>query len=65
MSPKQQTKPLNITERRSTIHEFEDYCAAEKESRRNSGEAFAADTFDRAVEIALQKLTSLQHEGWT
>jgi hypothetical protein len=42
MPPNQQTKPLNITERRSTIQEFEDYCAAKRESRRNSGDSFEA-----------------------
>ncbi len=65
MSSSKQTKPLNITERRSTIDEFIEYCAAEKESRKNSGKPFDADRFDQAVEIAMQKLTNLQHEGWT
>lgn len=65
MPQKRQTKPLNITERRSTIQEFADYCAAERERRRNSGAAFDVATFDRAVAIALQQLTNLQQEGWT
>lgn len=65
MSDKQQAKPLNITERRSTIQEFEEYCAAKKESQRNSGDSFDEDAFDQAVDIALQKLTNLHKEGWT
>ncbi|MCP4126155.1 MAG: nodulation protein E [Gammaproteobacteria bacterium] len=65
MSSGKQTKPLNVTERRSTIEEFLEYCAAEKDNRQNSGEPFAAESFDQGVEIALQKLTNLQKEGWT
>lgn len=65
MSPSKQPKPLNVAERRSTIQEFMDYCAAEKESHQNSGAEFAVERFDQAVEIALQKLISLQKEGWT
>ncbi len=65
MPSSKQTKPLNITERRSTIEEFLEYCAAEKDNRQNSGEPFDAGRFDQAVEIALQKLTGLQKEGWT
>lgn len=65
MPDQKQTKPLNITERRSTIQEFEEYCAAEKESRRNSGDPFDVEAFEQAVEIALQQLSNLQKEGWT
>lgn len=65
MSSSKQIKPLNITKRRSTIEEFIEYCADERESRRNSGEPFDVDRFDQAVEMALQKLISLQQEGWT
>ena len=65
MSSSKPTKPLNITERRSTTEEFIEYCSAQKESRQNSGEPFDADRFNQAVEIALQKLTRLQKEGWT
>ncbi len=65
MSSNDQTKPLNKTERRSTIEEFTDYCAAERESRTNSGDKFDTARYDQAVEIALQKLADLQKEGWT
>jgi hypothetical protein len=65
MPDQKQTKPLNITERRSTIQEFEEYCAAEKESRRNSGDPFDVEAFEQAVKIALQQLSNLQKEGWT
>jgi hypothetical protein len=65
MSPNNQTKPLNKTERLSTIEEFTDYCAAERVSRENSGSEFNSERYDRAVEIAKQKLADLQKEGWT
>ncbi len=65
MASKKENKPLNQTQRLSTVEEFKEYCAAEKESRLNSGDEFDAGTFDKAVEIALQKLANLQKEGWT
>jgi hypothetical protein len=65
MPDSKQTKPLNVTERRSTIEEFLEYCAAEKQNRQNSGDSFDAESFDQAVDIALHKLISLQNEGWT
>jgi hypothetical protein len=65
MSPNDHAKPLNKIERRSTIDEFADYCAAERESRKNSGDKFDSDSFDQAVEIALNKLADLHDEGWT
>lgn len=65
MAPDKQTKPLNKTERSSTLEEFKEYCAAERESRLNSGDDFDSGRFDRAVEIALQKLAKLEKEGWT
>ena len=65
MSSSKQAKPLNITERRSTIDEFLEYCAAEKQNRQNSSEQFDTGSFDQAVDIALEKLIRLQNEGWT
>lgn len=65
MAPNKEKKPLNKTERLSTVDEFKEYCAAEKESRLNSGNEFDTSTFDKAVEVALQKLAHLQKEGWT
>ena len=64
MSSSKQIKPLNITKRRSTIEEFIEYCADERESRQNSGEPFNPGRYDQAVEMALDKLISLQQEGW-
>lgn len=65
MQSSKQTKPLNVTERRSTIEEFLEYCATEKQNRHNSGEPFDVGCFDQAVDIALEKLIALQNEGWT
>ncbi len=65
MASNKEKKPLNQTQRLSTVEEFEEYCAAEKESRLNSGEEFDPGMFDKAVDIALQKLAHLQKEGWT
>lgn len=64
MSSSTQTKPLNITERQSIIEEFIEYCSIQRGIRQNSGEPFDTERFDQAVEIALQKLTRLQKEGW-
>ncbi len=65
MTTNKEKKPLNQIERLSTVEEFKGYCAAERESRLNSGEEFDSRVYDMAVEIALQKLAHLQKDGWT
>ncbi len=57
-------KPLNITERQTTIEEFTSFCQEEKERRMNSGEDFDEQAFEQARELTLNKLQVLEDEGW-
>jgi len=42
--------------------EFADYCAAEFERRRNSGEPFDEAAYREAMELAVKKLRLLEEE---
>lgn len=64
MSTDNDPKPLNMTERRTTIEEFTQFCTEEKERRMNSGEEFDEQAFDEARELTLRKLKMLEDEGW-
>ncbi len=64
MSAGEHPKPLNITERRTTIEEYTRFCEEEKERRMNSGEDFDEQAFGAAVELTLRKLKTLEEEGW-
>jgi len=57
-------KPLNMTERQTTIEEFTSFCHQEKERRMNSGEDFDEKAFEEAKELTLRKLQVLEDEGW-
>ena len=57
-------KPLNMTERQTTIEEFTTFCHEEKERRMNSGDDFNESAFDEAKELTLSKLQVLEDEGW-
>ena len=57
-------KPLNMTERQTTIEEFTSFCYQEKERRMNSGEDFDEKAFEEAKELTLRKLQVLEDEGW-
>lgn len=57
-------KPLNMTERQTTIEEFTSFCHQEKERRMNSGEDFNEKAFEEAKELTLRKLQVLEDEGW-
>ena len=57
-------KPLNMTERLTTIEEFTSFCLEEKERRMNSGEEFNEQAFEEAKELTLRKLKVLEDEGW-
>ncbi|WP_198262431.1 nodulation protein E [sulfur-oxidizing endosymbiont of Gigantopelta aegis] len=58
------TKPLNMTERQTTIEEFTNFCQAEKERQMNSGVDFDENAFEKAKELTLNKLQILEDEGW-
>jgi hypothetical protein len=47
----------------ATAQEFYAYCEAERERRRNSGEAFDEALFASAVELALRKFRALEDRG--
>ncbi len=64
MSAGEHPKPLNMSERRTTIEEYTQFCAEEKERRMNSGEDFNEQDFDAATELTLRKLKMLEDEGW-
>lgn len=64
MSGDVNAKPLNMTERRTTIEEFTSFCQEEKERQMNSGEAFDEQAFEAAKELTLRKLKVLEDEGW-
>ena len=49
----------------ASAREFLSYCAAERERRLNSGEAFDEQAFDQAIEMVLSKLQVLADEGWS
>jgi hypothetical protein len=57
-------KPLNMTERETTIEEFTNFCHEEKERRMNSGDDFDEQAFEEAKELTLRKLQVLEDEGW-
>ena len=64
MSGAVDTKPLNMTERQTTIEEFTNFCHEEKERRMNSGDNFDEKAFEEAKELTLRKLQVLEDEGW-
>jgi hypothetical protein len=65
MSLSEQTNAPSIEGLGASAREFLDYCEAERERRRNSGESFDEAAFDQAVEMVLGKLRMLADEGWT
>jgi hypothetical protein len=56
-------KPFSKSRLRGPARDFAEYCELEKERRQNSGEAFDADTYDRAVDLVLRRLGAFQEEG--
>lgn len=57
--PNQETEGLG-----TSAEEFLAYCNAECERRRNSGEPFDQELFERAKQMVLDKLRVLADEGW-
>ncbi len=64
MSGAVESKPLNMTERQTTIEEFIHFCHEEKERRMNSGKEFDENAFEEAKQLTLRKLQVLEDEGW-
>ena len=65
MSLSEQTTRSNREDLGASTREFLNYCDAERERRRNSGEEFDSVAFDEAVEMVLRRLRTLAEEGWT
>jgi hypothetical protein len=65
MSSSDQTSQQENLPLGASAQEFLDYCAAERERRRNSGEAFDEETFDQAMQMVINKLRVLADEGWS
>jgi hypothetical protein len=65
MSSSDQTTQLENLPLGASAQEFLDYCTAEKERRFSSGEAFDEETFEKAVQMVINKLRVLADEGWS
>jgi hypothetical protein len=65
MSSSDQTTQQENLSLGASAQEFLDYCTAERERRLNSGESFDEETFDRAIEMVINKLRVLADEGWS
>jgi len=64
MSGEEQLNPpvtLSVT---SPSQAFANYCMAEFERRRNSGEAFDEPAYRDAMNLALEKIRALEEEGY-
>ena len=64
MSDGDNSKPLNMVERQTSIEEFSSFCVEEKERRMNSGDDIEEKDLDEAIELTLRKLQVLSDEGW-
>lgn len=60
MSTEQQTKPLSGAECPGPREAFTDYCEAEFENRRNTGESFEEQDYREAMEMVLRSLRTLE-----
>lgn len=57
------TRPLNQHTPQRAVEAFAEYCAAEREQLKNSGETFDPALFDEAVDLVTRKLEKLEQEG--
>lgn len=60
MSTEQQMKPLSGAECPGPREAFTDYCEAEFENRRNTGEPFEEQDYREAMEMVLRSLRTLE-----
>lgn len=63
MSASVEPRPMSLHRPQEAAEAFTDFCAAERERRQNSGEAFDAALFDAAVDLVSRKLQKLAQEG--
>jgi hypothetical protein len=65
MSSSDQASQMESLPLGASAQEFLDYCTAERERRRNSGEPFDEEIFDQAIKMVVTKLSVLADEGWS
>ncbi|MBL3529448.1 MAG: nodulation protein E [gamma proteobacterium endosymbiont of Lamellibrachia anaximandri] len=65
MSLPDQTEITKAEETAVSAREFINYCEAERDRRRNSGDEFDEESFAVAMERVLRKLKVLEDEGWS
>ncbi|MES9870262.1 MAG: nodulation protein E [Sedimenticola sp.] len=64
MTAEHEVKPLSTSELQGPSKDFTDYCEAEFERRRNSGEPFDEAEYREAMEMTLRRLQALEEEGY-
>ena len=65
MSTTQDRSPLGLHGPQRPGESFAEFCGAEAERRKNSGEEFDSALFDEAVDLVMRKLQKLEDEGPT
>ena len=61
--PNSDASQINREALRGPARDFVEYCDEEQERRRNSGENFDEDSFQKAVELVLSRLQVLDDGG--
>jgi len=57
------SKPLSRATLQGPVKDFEVFCEAELDRRRNSGEAFDETLFEEAVDLVTRRLKALEERG--
>ena len=65
MSPTPEVRPLSLERPQRAREAFDEYSAAERKRRQDSGTPFDQSLFDEAVELVMRKLKRLEDEGLT
>ena len=61
--PNSDTNQIDRTSLRGPARDFVDFCDEELERRRNSGESFDEESFQKAVDLVLSRLQVLDDGG--
>lgn len=64
MTAESGSKPLQGSELVGPAGDFSNYCEAEFERRKNSGEPFDEAAYQEAMEMTLRRLQMLEDEGY-
>ena len=57
------SKPLSRATLKGPVKDFETFCEAELDRRRNSGEDFDESLFEEAVDLVVRRLKALEERG--